>query len=75
MLAWIYSIREAQLREAATAMLGFPEALEALRSLGDKAVHLGYAVSAEDPPYHFQLFLDVNLTAVVACLAMAPADS
>ncbi|WP_285558380.1 hypothetical protein [Actinoplanes regularis] len=71
-LVWIYTIREAQLREAATATLGFTTAIEALRSLGNKAVYLGYAVSADDPPYHFQLFIDEDLTAVVACLGVGP---
>ena len=38
------------------------------------AVYLGYAVSADDPPYDFQLFLNEDLTAVVACLGVGPAD-
>ncbi|GAA2710043.1 hypothetical protein Apa02nite_079750 [Actinoplanes palleronii] len=73
-LVWIYTIREAQLREAETATLGFTSALEALRSLGNKAVCLGYAVGADNPPYHFQLFLNHDSTAVVACLGFALPD-
>lgn len=71
-LAWIYAIRETQPRETVT--IGFTEAVDALRSLGNKAVHLGYTISADDPPYQFQLFLNEDLTAVVACLGFELAD-
>src|SRR5690349_17451538 len=68
-LAWIYGIREAQLREAGTRTLGFAAAVQALRSFGQQAVRLG-EVRVAGPSYHFQLFLNADLTAVVACLAV-----
>jgi hypothetical protein len=65
-LAWIYEIREAQLREAGTATLGFAAAVEVLHSHGQRPVRLG-EVKPKNSPYHFQLFLDEDLTTLLAC--------
>jgi len=68
-LAGIYGVREAHTRRIGLETLGFAAAVEALRARGQDLVRLG-AVDLDDPPYHFQVFLDEPLAAVVACLGV-----
>jgi hypothetical protein len=64
--------RRSQDREMAT--LGFADAVEALRSRGGEPVRIG-AVDTDDPPYHFQLFMNGDATTVIACLGLEPGSS
>ena len=68
-LAGIYGVREAHTRRIGLETLGFAAAVEALRARGQDLVRLG-AVDLDEPLYHFQVFLDEPLTAVVACLGV-----
>jgi hypothetical protein len=68
-LARTYARRERGTRERGIPTLGFAEAVTALRERGEGPVRLG-AVDTDDPPYHFQLFIDGGGTAVVACLGV-----
>ncbi|MFB9447162.1 hypothetical protein Dvina_29480 [Dactylosporangium vinaceum] len=68
-LASIYARRDRHTRSRGMATLGFAAAVEALRAYGDRPVRLG-AVEVDEPPYHFQLFLAADLTAVIACLGV-----
>jgi hypothetical protein len=64
-----YAMRDEHTRESQIPTLGFTEAVTALRDRGEGLVRLG-AVDTEDPPYHFQLFLNDAGTAVIACLGV-----
>jgi hypothetical protein len=64
-----YAWRERGTRERGVPTLGFAEAVAALRDVGEGLVRLG-AVDTEDPPYHFQLFIDGDGTALIACLGV-----
>ncbi|MEU8244612.1 hypothetical protein [Nonomuraea sp. NPDC048916] len=68
-LVHIYRRRERLTRQRATPSLGFSEAVSRLQSCGLDEVLLGYAKSAE-PRYHFQLFLTMDVSMVVACLGV-----
>ncbi|GAA1028881.1 hypothetical protein GCM10009557_15500 [Virgisporangium ochraceum] len=68
-LATIYARRDRLTRRKGIQSLGFTEAVETLRSRGDDPICIG-AVDTDDPPYHFQLFLDEGATTVVACLGV-----
>jgi hypothetical protein len=68
-LASTYQRRAGHTRQAGVPTLGFSAAVQALCGYGEQPVRLG-AVDVDDPPYHFQLFLDENLTSVVACLGV-----
>jgi hypothetical protein len=65
----IYDRRERHTRRIGLPTSGFAAAVDALREWGDNPVRIG-AVDVADPPYHFQLFFDDGLTAVVACLGV-----
>ena len=69
-LVHIYRRRERLTRRQAIPSLGFSEAVSRLQSCGLDEVLLGYAKSAE-PRYHFQLFLTVDASRVVACLGVS----
>lgn len=47
----------------------FAEVVVVLREHGEGLVRLG-AVDTEDPPYHFQLFINGDGTELVACLGV-----
>ena len=49
--------------------MGFADAVTALRAVGEELVRIG-AVDVEDPPYHFQLFLNEDGTEMIACLGV-----
>jgi hypothetical protein len=68
-LATIYHRRDRLTRAKGIQSRGFTAAVEALQSHGEEPICIG-AVDIDDPPYHFQLFLNANLTAVVACLGV-----
>lgn len=63
-----YARRLAHTLTTGRPIVGFAEAVAGLRAHGDEPIRLG-AVDA--PAFHFQLFLDARLTAVVACLGVA----
>jgi len=65
----IYARREEGVREREIPTLGFAEAVAALRDHAEGLVRLG-AVDTEDRPYHFQLFVNRDGTALVACLGV-----
>ncbi|MEV0715622.1 hypothetical protein [Asanoa sp. NPDC050611] len=65
----IYRRRDAHTRQEGISTLGFTAAVETLRALGQQPVRLR-AVDLDEPPYHFQLFLNADATAVVACLGV-----
>jgi hypothetical protein len=68
-LARTYQRRARHTEQVGIPTLGFPAAVRALRRYGEQLVRLG-AVDVSDPPYHFQLFLDKELTSVIACLGV-----
>jgi hypothetical protein len=68
-LAVIYQRRAEHIEQVGIPTLGFSAALHALHEYGERQVRLG-AVDVDNPPYHFQLFLDENLTSIVACLGV-----
>ncbi|MEE6260768.1 hypothetical protein [Plantactinospora sonchi] len=65
----VYAIRAEHTTATGIPTLGFFAAVEALRAYGDRPVRLG-AVDVADPPYHYQLFLDAELTAVIAVIGV-----
>jgi hypothetical protein len=67
--AAIYARRDRHTRERGIETLGFTRAVDDLRACGEEPVCVG-AVDLDDPPYHFQLFLNEDATAVVACLGV-----
>jgi len=67
--AVIYARRERLCRQRGISSVGFRQAVEDLQLAGDQAVCLGW-VDTVDPPYHFQLFLNEDLSAIVACLGV-----
>jgi len=68
-LARTYQRRESHIEQVGIPTLGFSIAVQALHQYGEQLVRLG-AVDVDDPPYHFQLFLDKELTSVIACLGV-----
>jgi hypothetical protein len=68
-LAGTYQRRASHTQQRGIPTLGFAAAVQALHEYGEQPVRLG-AVDVDDPPYHFQLFLDENLTSIVACLGV-----
>ena len=68
-LASTYQRRAGHIQQRGIPTLGFSAAVQALHEYGEQPVRLG-AVDVDDPPYHFQLFLDENLTSIVACLGV-----
>ena len=68
-LARIYAMRLATTQKNGTETIGFADAVDELRAHGDTPVRIG-AVDIDEPPYHFQLFLDEHATAIVACLGV-----
>jgi hypothetical protein len=68
-LVGIYARRDRHTQQRAIPTLGFAQAVDDLRSRGGDPVRIG-AVDSDNPPYHFQLFLNEDATAVVACLGV-----
>jgi hypothetical protein len=68
-LVALYARRDSHTRQQGIPTLGFTRAVDDLRAHGEDLVRLG-AVDLDDPPYHFQLFLNADATAVVACLGV-----
>jgi len=64
-----YQRRARHTQQAGIPTLGFSTAVRALHMHGEHPVRLG-AVDVDDPPYYFQLFLDEDLTSIVACLGV-----
>jgi hypothetical protein len=64
-----YRRRQRHTRETGIPTLGFDLAIEALAAADTLPLRLG-SVTATDPPYHFQLFLREDMSAVVACLGV-----
>jgi hypothetical protein len=65
-----YARRERLNRRAGVPAMGFSQAVDRLRNLGEQPAHVA-AVDWQNPPYHFQLFLNADLTAVMACVGVA----
>jgi hypothetical protein len=70
-VAAIYARRDLITSRAGQSTSGFSEAVEALRSHGDRLIRIG-AVDVDDPRYHFQVFLRADMSGVVACLGVRP---
>ncbi|MEU7673545.1 hypothetical protein AB0C42_01855 [Micromonospora taraxaci] len=68
-LAHIYARRQRTTRQFGIPTLGFPAAVQELHDRGEQLVRLA-AVDVEDPPYHFQLFLNDDVSAVLACIGV-----
>lgn len=68
-LAATYGVRRVHTRERGIPTLGFAEAVETLRALGEQPVRLG-GVTQLDPPYYFQLFLTADAASVLACIGV-----
>ena len=64
-----YQRRASHIELVGIPTLGFSVAVQALHQYGEQPVRLG-AVDVDDPPYHFQLFLNEELTSVIACLGV-----
>jgi hypothetical protein len=64
-----YARREGSTQKRGIATLGFADAVAALRALSEQGVRIG-AVDVDDPPYHYQLFLNEAGTAAIACLGV-----
>ena len=59
-LASVYARRERHTERIGLPTSGFAAAVAALRVQGERLLRVG-AVDVDDPPYHFQLFLDEGL--------------
>ncbi|GAA1553242.1 hypothetical protein GCM10009827_087420 [Dactylosporangium maewongense] len=68
-LAAIYARRLRLVQRRGTSEVGFADAVQSLRARGDESILIG-AVDVHDPPYHFQLFLNVSATRLIACLGV-----
>ncbi|MEV8512845.1 hypothetical protein [Dactylosporangium sp. NPDC051484] len=68
-LARNYSRRAQHMAKIGNPMLGGTEAIEQLRTSGDRPLRVGEAKVA-DPPTHFQLFLAADGSRVVACIGI-----
>ncbi|WP_328425984.1 hypothetical protein OG470_18525 [Micromonospora sp. NBC_00389] len=68
-LARTYRRRQAHTRERGIPTRGLVAAVETLHALGEQPLRLG-RVNQSDPPYHFQLFLAVDGTSVLACIGV-----
>lgn len=68
-LASIYARRQRHTRQVGIPTLGFVTAVRRLRDQGHEILRFA-AVDADDPPYHFHLFLNEDLTAVLACVGI-----
>jgi len=68
-LAEIYALREEGTHLRGVATIGFIETVNRLRDRDEEPVRVA-AVDTDDPPYHFQLFLDEHATAVLACFGV-----
>lgn len=68
-LAATYTRRERLNRRVGVPQMGFSQAVDSLRGMADQPTHVA-AVDSQNPPYHFQLFLNQDLTAVMACLGV-----
>jgi len=64
-----YVRRERHAQQRAIPTQGFAEAVAALRAQGEHQVRIG-AVEMVDPRYHFELFVNEDGTAVIACLGV-----
>ncbi|WP_444951014.1 hypothetical protein [Micromonospora ureilytica] len=67
--ARIYARRQRTTRQSGIPTLGFPAAVQELHDRREQLVRLA-AVDVEDPPYHFQLFLNDDVSAVLACIGV-----
>lgn len=67
--ARIYARRQRTTRQSGIPTLGFPAAVQELHDRREQLVRLA-AVDVEDPPYHFQLFLNDDGSAVLACIGV-----
>ena len=68
-LVSLYARRDRRTRQRGIPTVGFADAVAELDARGDDLVRIG-AVDEDEPPYHFQLFLDEHATTVVACLGV-----
>jgi hypothetical protein len=68
-LARSYSRRARHMARIGNPMLGAVEAVEQLQISGDRLLRIGEA-KVENPPTHFQLFLTVDASRIVACLGI-----
>jgi len=65
----IYNRRDRLTKRQGILTVGFTSAVDQLRALEDGLARIG-AVDQDEPPYHFQLFLNEAATAIVACIGV-----
>ena len=65
----IYDRRDRLTRRQGISTVGFTSAVDQLRAWQDDLVRIG-AVDQDEPPYHFQLFLNEAATVTVACIGV-----
>lgn len=69
-LVSIYERRERGTRRSGQPSLGFAEALDSLRSYEDTELAIGFIDDRRRGGYYFQLFLNLELSSVVACFGV-----
>jgi len=69
-LVSIYERRERGTRRSGQASLGFPEALDSLRAYEGTELSIGFIDDRRRGGYYFQLFLNLELSSVVACFGV-----
>jgi hypothetical protein len=71
-LASIYRRRERHARRAGQATVGFSEAIADLQENGEREIAGGFIDDRPREGYYYQLFLSLDLSAVIACLGIKP---
>lgn len=66
----VYERRERSVRRSGQSSIGFSDALDALRTYGGPELSIGFIDDRSRGGYYFQLFMEVDLEAVVACLGV-----
>lgn len=69
-LVSIYERRERGIRRSGQPSLGFTVALDALRSYGGAELAIGFVDDRRRGGYYFQLFLEPELSSIVACFGV-----
>lgn len=69
-LVTIYGRRERLTRRLSQPTLGFTEALDSLHAYDGAELAIGFIDDRPRGGYYFQLFLDLECSAVIACLGV-----